>query len=153
MINQDTIERLLNQEKQSFLTRHPHSQAMAQRAKAHWINGVPMHWMLDWGTPFPLFVAQAQGAQLTDIDGHIYDDFCLGDTGSMFGHSPEPIAKALADYGKKGLTYMLPTEDAAAAGELLAACFGLPFWQAAATATDANRYAIRWARAITGRVP
>ena len=110
-----------------------------------------MHWMLDWGTAFPIFVKEAQGAHLTDIDGHDYEDFCLGDTGSMFGHSPEPIAQALAEYGKRGLTYMLPSQDTVTAGQLLSECFGLPYWQACATATDANRYAIRWARAITGR--
>lgn len=145
------IEKLIAQETATFIATHSKSQQMAEKAKEHWLNGVPMHWMLDWGTAFPIFVAEAKGAQLTDMDGNIYDDFCLGDTGSMFGHSPEPIARALAEYGKRGLTYMLPTEDAVIAGELLAQCFGLPYWQACATATDANRYAIRWARAITGR--
>ncbi|WP_308419653.1 transaminase [Chitinimonas koreensis] len=46
---------------------------------------------------------------------------------------------------------MLPGEDAAVVGELLAQRFGLPFWQFALTATDANRFVIRWARAVTGR--
>jgi glutamate-1-semialdehyde 2,1-aminomutase len=36
-------------------------------------------------------------------------------------------------------------------GGKLAALFGLPFWQVTQTATDANRAALRWARAITGR--
>ena len=37
------------------------------------------------------------------------DDFCLGDTGSMFGHSPAPVAKAIRHQATRGLTYMLPT--------------------------------------------
>ncbi len=151
MIRAQTIEHIITEESRIFAAQRPKSALLAQQARRHWTDGVPMHWMLDWGTPFPIFVAEASGSRLHDVDGHSYDDFCLGDTGSMFGHSPPPIARALAEYGSKGLTYMLPTEDAVAAGELLANCFGLPYWQVCATATDANRYVIRWARALTRR--
>lgn len=144
-------EGMLRREQDLFVQRHPRSRDLAERAKAHWARGVPMHWMLDWGTPFPIYVASAKGSRLTDVDGHSYDDFCFGDTGSMFGHSPEPIAKAIAEQAARGLTYMLPTEDVPVVGELLAKMFGLPFWQAATTATDANRFVIRWCRAITRR--
>ncbi len=145
------IEAMLQREQDLFVQRHPRSRDLAERSKAHWAHGVPMHWMLDWGTPFPIYVASAKGARLQDVDGHAYDDFCFGDTGSMFGHSPEPVAKAVAEQAARGLTYMLPTEDVPAVGELLARMFGLPYWQAATTATDANRFVIRWCRAITRR--
>jgi len=107
--------------------------------------------MRDWGTPAPLVLADARGAELTDVDGHCYADFCLGDTGAMFGHSPPPIAAALARQAAQGLTAMLPTANLDAIGAGLARLFGLPFWQVTQTATDANRAALRWARAITGR--
>lgn len=110
-----------------------------------------MHWMKDWPTPFPILVDQARGATITDIDGNRLDDFCLGDTGSMFGHSPPPVARAIRRQAGRGLTYMLPSEDALAVGPLLQEKFGLPFWQIATTATDANRFALRVARAVTGR--
>jgi glutamate-1-semialdehyde 2,1-aminomutase len=113
--------------------------------------GVPLHWMNDWATPFALHVAQARGAQLTDVDGHRLADFCLGDTGAMFGHSPAVVSQALATQACLGLTTMLPGPDAAAVGELLADHFGLPLWQFAMTATDANRFVLRWLRAATGR--
>ncbi len=101
--------------------------------------------------PHPMLVAEAKGARLTDIDGFGIDDFCLGDTGSMFGHSPAPVAKAIRRQARRGLTYMLPTEDALEAGRLLTERFGDFRWQIATTATDANRFALRVARAITGR--
>lgn len=145
------VEAMLRRERDLFVQRHPRSRELAERAKAHWAHGVPMHWMLDWGTPFPVYVAGAKGARLTGVDGHGYDDFCFGDTGSMFGHSPEPVARAIAAQAARGLTYMLPTEDVPVVGELLAGMFGLPIWQAATTATDANRFVIRWCRAITKR--
>ena len=138
-------------EREVFTRANPTSAALAERANQHLLFGVPLHWMRDWGTPFALHVAHASGAQVTDVDGHRRVDFCLGDTGAMFGHSPEPVARALAHQSTRGFTTMLASEDAAVVGEQLAQRFGLPFWQFAMSATDANRYIVRWIRAATGR--
>lgn len=145
------VESLLRQERAAYEAARPKSRAMAGESGRHWWNGVPLHWMLDWGTPFPLFVARAEGVTLTDVDGHRYTDFCLGDTGAMFGHSPPAVAEAIRRQAGEGLTAMLPSDDAAEAGRLLAEIFALPFWQMTATASDANRSVLRWARGITGR--
>ncbi|TWC39527.1 glutamate-1-semialdehyde 2,1-aminomutase [Pseudomonas sp. SJZ079] len=150
-ISETAVEAFVARERQRFLEQNPQSVALAERARHSLYAGVPMHWMADWSTPCPLFVERAKGARFYDVDGHAYLDFCLGDTGSMFGHSPEPIAKAITEQASNGLTSMLPGEDAVVCGELLAARFGLPFWQVTATATDSNRYVLRWARAITQR--
>jgi glutamate-1-semialdehyde aminotransferase len=95
-------------------------------------------------------VRKARGVEVEDVDGNTYIDFCFGDTGAMFGHSPPAIARALAETGAMGITSMLPPRRVARVGEKLAKLFGLPFWQMTQTATDANRAALRWARAITG---
>ena len=142
---------MLEREAKLYVQRNPKSQALSAEASKHWLRGVPMHWMVDWGLPFPLFIDEAHGVLLLDADGHTYVDFCLGDTGAMFGHSPKPIAECLAREGARGLTTMLPSPDAVEVGELLEHRFGLPFWQVTATASDANRAVIRWCRAITGR--
>jgi glutamate-1-semialdehyde 2,1-aminomutase len=123
----------------------------AAKGAGHYLNGVPMHWMRDWPMPHLPLVARAKGAVITDIDGFRIDDFCLGDTGSMFGHSPKPVAKAIRKQARRGLTYMLPTKAAFKAGALLTQTFGAFHWQIATTATDANRCALRVARAVTGR--
>ena len=130
---------------------HPRSRELAAAGAASYYAGVPMHWMLDWPLPFPLVIADAQGATLTDADGAVLADFCLGDTGSMFGHSPPAVVRALTAQAGHGFTYMLPTEHAYAVGRLLRERFGLPHWQVATTASDANRFALRGARAVTGR--
>jgi glutamate-1-semialdehyde 2,1-aminomutase len=145
------IARLWAAESERFAASNPRSRKLAARARTHLPDGVPLHWMIDWETPFPLFVAGAAGAVLTDVDGHDYADFCLGDTGTMFGHVPPPVARAVERRLALGFSAMLPSEDGVAAAENLAVRFGLPFWQMATTATDANRFALRWARAITGR--
>jgi glutamate-1-semialdehyde 2,1-aminomutase len=124
---------------------------LAGHGIAGFYQGVPMHWMRDWSMPYPFLVESARGAVLHDVDGNDYADFCLGDTGSMFGHSPPPVTEAIARQATRGLTYMLPTEDTIAVGRLLTERFGLPQWQVATTATDANRFALRVARAVTGR--
>lgn len=151
MISDAAIAQMLAAERERYIAANPRSAALAQEAARHWHRGVPFHWMLDWGTPFPLFADKAVGAELWDVDEHRYDDFCLGDTGSMFGHSPAPVAAALARQGARGLTYMLPTEDAVVVADELAKRFKLPFWQVTSSASEANRAVIRWARGITGR--
>ena len=138
-------------ERQHFTERNPRSAALAAKAREHLLFGVPLHWMTDWGTPFALHVERASGAQVTDVDGHTLVDFCLGDTGAMFGHSPAPVAAALVAQATRGFTTMLSTADAAVVGQALSERFGLPVWQFALSATDANRYTVRWIRAATGR--
>jgi glutamate-1-semialdehyde 2,1-aminomutase len=145
------ITALLQQERARYEQDHPCSRTLAGQAAEHMMFGVPLHWMNDWSTPFPLQVARAQGAQLVDADGHTLVDFCLGDTGAMFGHSPAPVAAALQRQASQGLTTMLPSDDAAVVARLLSERFGLPQWQFAMTATDANRFVLRWLRAATGR--
>jgi len=137
-------------EAKAYRAARPKSAASAKKSGS-WLGGVPMHWMKDWPAPFPMVVAAARGAVITDIDGNRLDDFCLGDTGAMFGHSPAPVTRAIRRQAGRGLTCMLPSEDALTVARLLADRFGLPRWQVATTATDANRFAIRVARAVTGR--
>ncbi|HLF02559.1 MAG TPA: aspartate aminotransferase family protein [Anaerolineales bacterium] len=150
-INRSRLTTLLAQEDDLFAKTHPKSKELFDRAKASLLNGVPMNWMVRWAGPFPVFVESASGAHFTDVDGNEYLDLCLGDTGAMTGHAPLATVEAIAAQAAKGLTYMLPTENAIWVGEELKRRFGLPYWQIAMTATDANRFSIRLARQITGR--
>ena len=150
-VSLERIEALRTREARAYEQARPRLREAMAGGAARYLDGVPMHWMRDWPMPFPFVVQQAQGATITDIDGHQLADFCLGDTGSMFGHSPAPVAEAICQQASRGLTYMLPSDDALAVGKLLESRFGLPYWQIATTATDANRFALRVARAITDR--
>jgi glutamate-1-semialdehyde 2,1-aminomutase len=142
---------LMERELARFRAEHPRSEALSREAGRSLLGGVPMHWMVRWPGGFPVFATEASGARFRDADGHEYLDLCLGDTGAMTGHSPAPTVRAIAGQAARGITLMLPSEDAAWVGEEMARRFGLPFWQFALTATDANRWAIRLARGITGR--
>jgi glutamate-1-semialdehyde 2,1-aminomutase len=150
-VDRARLARLLGVELDRFARAHPRSGKLHEQAKASLLDGVPMNWMNEWASPFPLFVDEASGASFRCVDGHEYVDFCLGDTGAMAGHGPAATIAAVERQLRRGITHMLPTEDAIAAGEELTRRFGLPLWQFTMTATDANRFSIRLARAITGR--
>lgn len=145
------IHELLAQERGAFARNHPRSRAAYEAAKPHLLGGVPMTWMNLAAGGFPLYLDHAAGAAVTDIDGHTYVDFALGDTGAMAGHSPPATVEAIARQSASGITAMMPTEDAAWVGEELARRFGPPQWSFTLTATDANRWAIRLARQVTKR--
>jgi glutamate-1-semialdehyde 2,1-aminomutase len=150
-INRDRLDSLMESETKRFVAERPKSEALFKRARKSLFGGVPMNWMVKWAGAFPPFVAKAQGAEVFDVDGHRYVDFCLGDTGAMTGHSPAPTVLAAQQQLASGITLMLPSEDAIWVGEELQKRFSLPFWQFALSATDANRFSIRFARQITGR--
>jgi glutamate-1-semialdehyde 2,1-aminomutase len=150
-IRRDRLHALIETETTRFRANHPQSERLFERARKHLLGGVPMHWMMRWAGPFPVFVAEAWGASFVDVDGHEYVDLCLGDTGAMTGHAPQATLEAIHERAPKGITTMLPSEDAIRAAELLSDRFGLPYWQLAMTATDANRFAIRLARHVTKR--
>jgi glutamate-1-semialdehyde 2,1-aminomutase len=153
VIDRARLAALLERERASFLERHPRSRAAYRAAGASLLGNVPMTWMNKAPGRFPVYLAEARGARVTDLDGHRYVDFCLGDTAAMACHSPEATVRAVqhrfGDAG--GASAMLPTEDAAWVGGELARRFRVPLWSFSLTATDANRWVLRLARLLTGR--
>ncbi|MDP9270603.1 MAG: transaminase [Chloroflexota bacterium] len=150
-IDRRRVTELMERERLAFVQAHPRSRALFDRSRHSLLGGVPMNWMAKWPGGFPVFVESAGGAHFTCVDAHDYIDFCLGDTGAMTGHAPEASVSAIREGLARGMTLMLPTEDAPLVGEELARRFGLPTWQFALTATDANRFALRLARYVTRR--
>lgn len=151
MINRTRLLELRKKEDARFLALHPKSGDLFEAGKANMPGGVPMSWMAKWPGAYPVFIENAKGARFTDVDGNTYIDFCLGDTGSMTGHSPDATVAAIREQVGKGITAMLPTADAALVSAELSRRFGLPLWQFTVSATDANRHVIRYSRMITGR--
>ena len=151
VLDRDRLAARHRDELELFVRTHPRSAEIAESARRHLVAGVPMPWMTRWPGGFPVFVDHASGARFVDVDGHEYVDFCMGDTGAMAGHALPAVTEALATRARLGITTMLPSEDAVWVSEELRRRFGLAKWQIAMTATDANRFVLRLARAITGR--
>jgi glutamate-1-semialdehyde 2,1-aminomutase len=148
-VDRGRLAALTARERERFEREHARSRDLHERARASLLAGVPMPWMSMWPGGFPVYLAEARGAHVTDVDGNEYADFCLGDTGAMAGHSPEPAMDAIRE--RAGITVMLPSEDAEWVGAELARRFGVPYWQFSLTATDANRWVLRILRQVTGR--
>jgi glutamate-1-semialdehyde 2,1-aminomutase len=142
---------LLEAERRRFVAEHPRSAELFERASRLLLTGVPMNWMRKWASPFPIFVDSARGAEVVDVDGNRYADFCLGDTGAMTGHGPSAVRESIERQLGHGITHMLPTEAAIDVATELQSRFGMEAWQFTVSATDANRFAIKLARRVTGR--
>ncbi|MGA8044691.1 MAG: transaminase [Dermatophilaceae bacterium] len=151
-LKRDRLAALIETEQAAYTEANPRSAQLYARA-TNLFGRVPMTWMNMWSGGFPLYLDSAHGNRVTDIDGHTYIDFALGDTGAMAGHSPAAtVAAVTRRMGRLGgITTMLPTEDAQWVGAELTRRFGVPLWSFTLTATDANRWAIRLARLATGR--
>ena len=141
----------MSRELETFEASHPRSREIHGQAGEALLSGVPMNWMTRWPGSFPVFFEEAKGNRLTDVDGNRMIDFCLGDTGAMTGHSPEPTVAAASRRLARGITTMLPSEDALPLGQEMMRRFGLAHWQFSLSASDANRFSIRLCREVTGR--
>jgi glutamate-1-semialdehyde 2,1-aminomutase len=151
VIDRTRLASLRADEERRFVETHPASRAMSEQAADSLLAGVPMPWMTRWAGAFPLFLRSASGARLVDVDDQEYVDLCLGDTGAMSGHALPAVTEAVTARAAAGITTMLPSDDAIWVSQELARRFGLPQWQFAMTATDANRFVLRFARHLTGR--
>ena len=151
-VDRDRLTSLVETERSTYAASHPRSAELYAEAE-HLFGRVPMTWMNMWSGGFPLYLDRAWGNRVVDVDGHEYVDFALGDTGAMAGHSPRATVEAVTRRlsGTGGITTMLPTADAEWVGAELTRRFRLPLWSFTLTATDANRWAIRIARMVTGR--
>lgn len=151
MIAESRIAELMKSEVERFIEQHPKSQAVADQSHSSLLAGVPMPWMKRWAGPFPVVADRAEGGSIFDIDGNTYVDFCLGDTGSMTGHANAPISQAISLQAQRGFTTMLPSSDISWVASHLSERFGMSKWQFCLSATDANRFSLRIARALSGR--
>jgi glutamate-1-semialdehyde 2,1-aminomutase len=152
VVNRAALQQAVADEVKLHEKRTPKSGA-AFGAAEHLLGRVPMTWQAKMGSGRPIYLASASGCRITDIDGNSYVDFALGDTGAMTGHSPQPTLAAVRQrlFELGGVTCMMPTVDAEAVGAELTRRFKVPIWSFTLTATDANRWALRIARLVTGR--
>jgi glutamate-1-semialdehyde 2,1-aminomutase len=113
-VDRKRLAALIGRERSAYQANFPRARAAFLAAGDHLLGGVPMTWMRMWSGGFPAYHAAASGARLTDIDGHEFIDFCLGDTGAMAGHSPAAVQAAVSRRYDElgGATTMLPTQDA-----------------------------------------
>ncbi len=126
------------------------SPALFEQAQTHLLDGVPMNWMTRWAGPFPLFVA-GPGAPGSPASTGTRTSTSAWATPAPWRATRRRPRWRRQGAARAGHDHHAALEDAVWVAEELARRFGLPFWQVAMTATDANRFALRIARHITGR--
>jgi len=151
-IDRSKLVALLEREQALHQSRTPQSRELYSQAD-NLFGRVPMTWMNKWSGGYPLYLKSARGNRIIDVDNNEYVDFSLGDTGAMAGHSPDATVAAVYNRigVEGGITTMMPNADAQWVAAELTSRFGLPLWSFSLTATDANRWALRIARQVTGK--
>jgi glutamate-1-semialdehyde 2,1-aminomutase len=102
--------------------------------------------------PYPFFTKAAKGRYLYDVDGNRYTDFWMGHWALILGHSPMPVVKVLSEQIENGTLYGTANDISVELGEtiqkLMPRAESMRFSN---TGTEATMYAVRMARAKTGR--
>jgi glutamate-1-semialdehyde 2,1-aminomutase len=102
--------------------------------------------------PYPFFTVKAKGKYLKDIDGNKYIDFWNGHWALILGHSPKFVSDKLKKQLKKGTLYGTVNKKSIQLGELINKAMPLAEnIRFSSTGSEATMYAIRLARAKTGK--
>lgn len=102
--------------------------------------------------PYPFFVNSAKGRQLRDVDGNKYTDYWMGHWALILGHSPKPVADALAQQVRNGTLYGTVNDVSIQLGETIQKLMPrAEMMRFSSTGSEATMYAVRLARAKTGR--
>jgi glutamate-1-semialdehyde 2,1-aminomutase len=102
--------------------------------------------------PYPFFVNSAKGRQLRDVDGNKYTDYWMGHWALILGHSLKPVADALAQQVRNGTLYGTVNDVSIELGETIQKLMPrAEMMRFSSTGSEATMYAVRLARAKTGR--
>jgi glutamate-1-semialdehyde 2,1-aminomutase len=143
------VETLLAAEWERFTAQTPGSAAHHDRATKPLPLGVPssfQHW-----DPYPVAITSAKGAWLQDVDGRPLLDLSMGFGAMLVGHLNPAIVAAVAKALETGTLFVTPSPSATDVAERFATRFGLDQIRFANSGTEATMYAVRTARAFTGR--
>src|SRR5438445_1044767 len=148
-IDRRRIEELRNVELAHLNDRTARSSEMFERARRSLSGGVASSYQLR--DPWPIYLAEGEGATVTDVDGNRYWDFHNGFGSMVQGHAHPAIVNAVRERVELGTHFAAVTEDTVIVAEELARRFKLPQWRIVNSGSEATMDAIRIARALTGR--
>src|SRR5919112_3638212 len=139
---------------QDFLKNYKHKTKKSSRLYSRAVKVFPggVSHNIRYFEPYPFFVTGAKGKQLSDVDDNKYTDYWMGHWALILGHSPKVVVKALAEQAKNGILYgtvnRVSVELAETIQKLMPRAEMMRF---SSTGSEATMYAIRLARARTGR--
>jgi glutamate-1-semialdehyde 2,1-aminomutase len=148
-IDRARIEAIGAREEAEYRARTPKSAALYARAKQSLPLGVASSFQSY--DPYPLFMTDARGSRITDVDGNEYVDFDMAFGVLAAGHSHPIFAEVLAARVANGTCYTFPVEDSVILAEEIKRRFGCDLVRFSNSGTEATMDAIRVARGFTGR--
>ncbi len=101
--------------------------------------------------PYPIFVKEARGSKIRDLDGNEYLDHNLCFGALMAGHCHPAVMKAVEKRLSTGTMYGMPHEMEWELAEEICARFPVEMVRFGSSGTEATMHACRIARAATGR--
>ncbi len=149
-IPQSRIQELLDSEKEKFTKRAPQSGVENERASKVTPLGVAssfQHW-----DPYPISIVAAKGAWMKDVDGRDMLDLSMGFGALLVGHLNDEVVKEAKETLEVGTLFATPSPITRDGAEIIARRFGLDLVRFANSGTEATMYAIRTARAATGKL-
>lgn len=133
-----------------YVSKTPKSKALYERARRTLPAGVT--YGIRYFEPYPFYAARAKGSRLWDVDGNEYIDFWLGHTALILGHSPKEVVREVKEQVENGTQYGVSNElEVALAEQTVKMVPCAEMIRFTNSGTEANMYAIRLARAYTGR--
>ncbi|TET60535.1 aminotransferase class III-fold pyridoxal phosphate-dependent enzyme, partial [Candidatus Aerophobetes bacterium] len=133
-----------------YRTRTPESEKLFERAKKVMAGGVCHN--IRYFPPYPFYIKEARGSKVWDVDGNEYIDLWMAHYEAILGHSPEIIVNEVSRILSKGMHWGLVNEYQVELAELI--CQVVPSAEKVrfcCSGTEATMYAVRLARAFTGK--
>src|SRR5919107_95595 len=133
-----------------YLARTPRSRALWERATASLPGGSTRTTV--YSAPYPPYAARGAGLVVTDVDGNDYRDFLGNYTSLILGHAHPAVVAAVEAQVRRGSAFAAPTElEVELAEELRRRVPSIEQLRFTSSGTEATMFAIRAARAYTGR--
>ncbi|PUA31446.1 MAG: hypothetical protein B9J98_06250 [Candidatus Terraquivivens tikiterensis] len=136
--------------REAYEVRTNRSRALYEEAKRFLPGGVT--YAIKYWEPYPVYVSRAKGSRVWDVDGNEYVDFWMGHAAIIMGHAYEPVIKAAREQLELGPHLGFCHEWEVKLAEIVTRMVpSVKLFRATNSGTEANMYAIRLARAYTGR--
>lgn len=135
---------------ESYVSKTPKSRELYERAKKVLPAGVS--YGIRFFEPYPFYTARAKGSKLYDVDGNEYVDYWMGHGTHILGHSPLMVVEAVKRQVENGTHYGTSHElEVALAEQVVKMVPSAEMVRFTNSGTEANMYAVRLARAYTGK--
>ena len=133
-----------------YVARTPRSRALFERATTSLPGGSTRTTV--YAAPYPPYIESGAGLRLRDVDGNVYRDFLCNYTSLILGHAHPAVVAAVEAQVRRGSAFAAPTEtEVELAEEIRRRVPSVERLRFTSSGTEATMFAIRAARAFTGR--